>query len=169
MHKTIMAQGIEDQFLASLKMLKDCIERCPADEWNESHNDYPFCQVVFHTLFDCDYNLSNNVAQFKDQKFHKMNGANFSDYAELEVSWPTKLYERQFLISYFEHCVEKVIATLRSITVDDFLTPDSDIYKNMMRFERFTNAIRHIQHHAAQLGLRLQFSTGKEMDWISRG
>ena len=139
------------------------------NEWNKSHNDYPFCQVIFHTLFDCDYSLSVNVVEFKDQKFHKLNRASFRDYAELEVSWPTELYEKQFLDGYYEHCVEKVVATLSKSTADDLLAPDSDIYKNMMRMERYINAIRHIQHHAAQLGLRLQISTGKEMDWISRG
>ena len=49
------------------------------------------------------------------------------------------------------------------------LEPKSDVWKNMTKIERYLNSIRHIQHHAAQLGLRLQFITGKEMDWLSRG
>lgn len=60
-----IAHGLVSQILASLYMLKDCIDRCPEKEWDESHNDYPFSLIVFHALFDCDYNLSDNEEEFQ--------------------------------------------------------------------------------------------------------
>ena len=58
---------------------------------------------------------------------------------------------------------------IESKSNENLLIKNSDIYKNMTKAERYVNAIRHIQHHAAQLGLRLQNMNGQEMNWISRG
>jgi hypothetical protein len=161
--------GLASQLLAGLYMLKDCIDRCPEKEWNERHNDYPFSQVVFHTLFDCDYSLCDNREEFKSQIFHKNNREIFADYEELEDRIRNHLYNQEFIQQYYKHCVKKVINAINIKSNDDLLIPNNDVYKNMTQLERYVNAIRHIQHHTAQLGLRLQFVTDKEMDWISRG
>jgi hypothetical protein len=49
MGKNMLMHGLVSQLLAGLYMLKGCIDRCPEEEWNERHKDYPFSQVVFHT------------------------------------------------------------------------------------------------------------------------
>ena len=167
----MVAYGLESQMLASLYMLKDCIDRCPDNEWNESQRDYPFSEVVFHALFDCDYSLSENNAVFREQQFHRIEREIFGDYEELKDSGsrPQRLYERAFVNRYYEHCSKKIVTIFAGSTYGDLIKPNSDIYKNMTKMERYINAIRHIQHHSAQLGLRLQFSTDKEMEWISRG
>lgn len=169
MGKGILAHGLASQMLASLSMLKDCIDRCPLKEWDESHNDYPFSQVVFHTLFDCDYNLSKSLEEFKGQIFHLENSSSFADYEELEDRIRRHLYERDFIDRYYEHCWGKIESGLEAESDAALIIPNADIYRSMTRLERYVNAIRHTQHHAAQLGLRLQFLTGKEMDWIGRG
>ena len=155
MGKSMLAHAIASQLLAGLSMLKDCIDRCPEKEWNERHKDYPYSQVVFHTLFDCDYHLCDNDAEFKDQIFHRNNRAAFGDYEELEDRMPPRLPERDFIDRYYEHCREKVVSAVE---------PKTDA-----RLERYVNLIRHMQHHTAQLGFRLQVVTGQEMAWIARG
>lgn len=169
MGKNMLTHGLASQLLASLHMLKDCIDSCPETEWNEPHNDYPFSQVVFHALFDCDYNLCDTDGEFKEQVFHGKNRENFGSYEELEDRIPQRLYEREFINRYYEHCREKVASAVETKTNDDILVPNADVYRNMTKLERYVNCIRHLQHHAAQLGLRLQFVAGKEMDWIGRG
>jgi hypothetical protein len=42
-------------------------------------------------------------------------------------------------------------------------------YKNMLLMELLIEIARHIQHHAAQLGLRIQQITGKELQWVNSG
>lgn len=169
MDDRVINSNIISQLLASLYMLKNCIDLCPITEWNEKHNDYPFSQVVFHTLFDCDYNLCDTELEFKEQYFHKANTTIFDDYEELEASKAIKVYGKIFINEYYDHCRIKTIATIEIETFRNMLESNSDVRKNMTKLERYLNSIRHIQHHAAQLGLRLQFITGKEMDWISRG
>jgi len=169
MSTNLLALGISSQMLAGIYTLKDCIDRCPENEWHEKHNDYPFSQVVFHVLFDCDLNLSSDIMELKKQEFHQINKNIFDDYEELEEKSRIHLYEREFIRRYYKYCVEKIKQVIELKNSDDLLIPNSDIYKNMTKSERYINAIRHIQHHSAQLGLRIQYINGQEMDWISKG
>jgi hypothetical protein len=169
MGENMIAHGLASQLLAGLSMLKDCIDRCPEKEWHERHNDHPFSQVVFHALFDCDYLLGDTDADFKEQIFHRENRENFGDYEELEDRIPPHLPERDFLNRYYEHCGGKVASAIETKTIADLITPNADVTGNMTKLERYVNLIRHLQHHTAQLGLRLQFATEREMDWIARG
>ena len=169
MEKSMLKRGIASQMLAGLYMLKDCIDRCPEKEWDERHDDYHFSQVVFHILFDCDYILSDSEEEFGGQVFHKNNSDVFADYEELMDLKRQHLFDRNFINSYYEYCTKKVENSMQERNDADLTIPNMDIYKNMTKLERYINAIRHIQHHTAQLGLRLQFITGIEMDWTSRG
>ena len=169
MGENMLAHGLASQLLAALSMLKDCIDRCPEKEWHERHDDHPFAKVVFHALIDCDYHLCDDDAEFKEQIFHRENRENFGDYEELEDRIPPHLQERDFINRYYAHCKEKAASAIETKTDADLIIPDADVRKNMTKRERYVNLIRHLQHHTAQLGLRLQFATGKEMDWIARG
>ena len=164
-----LARGIASQWLAGLSMLKDVMDRCPEDEWNESRGDYPFSQVAFHALFDCDYHLCDREDELKAQAFHRENREVFADYPELDDRMPERPFERDFLDRYHGHCVEKVASVILPRTRDELSEPNSDVTGTMTRLERYVNAVRHLQHHAAQLGLRLQLLTGAETEWIGRG
>jgi hypothetical protein len=163
-----ISKGLMSQLIASLYMLKDCIDRCPNNEWNGKHNDYPFSQVVFHALFDCDINLSKDENDLKGQLFHLENRKEFGNYEELENRIRENLYKKEFISKYYEHCLCKIRITMINTRNDELIEPNSDFYKSMTKMERLINCIRHTQHHAAQLGLRLQILTDKEMDWVGR-
>lgn len=165
----MVTHGIASQLLAGLYMLKDCMDRCPEKEWNERHRDYPFSQVAFHTLFDCDLKMCDKEEELTEQDFHKKNREDFADYEDLEDRAPQNLYERDFLNRYYEHCKAKVISVIETKSGAEIIAPNADVFGNMSKVERYVNIVRHIQHHAAQLGLRLQFSSGKEIGWVSRG
>jgi len=169
MEKSMLKRGIASQMLAGLTMLKDCIDRCPEKEWDEKQNDYPFSQILFHVLFDCDFNLSDSEQEFRGQGFHKNYPEVFADYQELMDLTKQHPFDRRFINSYYDFCMTKIKNSMRELNDGDLTVPNTDIYKNMTKLERYVNAIRHIQHHTAQLGLRLQFITGVEMEWISRG
>jgi hypothetical protein len=168
MQKQEIPHAVRSQLIASLNMLKDCIDRCPENEWNEKHNDHPFSQVVFHTLFDCDLNLSFDENDLRNQRFHKENVQEYGEYEELEDKIRNRVYEKSFIIKYYAHCIEKVFQLTNNEINDDMILPKNDFYKTMTKLERYINCIRHTQHHVAQLGFRLQLLTMKEMDWIGK-
>jgi len=160
---------LHKQLNAALRTLGYCIEACPEAEWQESHGDYPFSQVVFHTLFYTDFYLGRDTIPFKQQQFHVSHPDAFRDYEELEDRLPVHLYEKSFCLEYLAHCVDKVEAVV-SLETEVTLAAASGIsFRKGCRAELHVYNIRHIQHHAAQLGLRLQLLTNKEMPWFSGG
>ena len=108
-------------------------------------------------------------SRIKNQEFHIKNKDIFADYEELEYQLPIRLYDREFIVRYWEYCKEKAERIISAITLDELLIIKEDNIKKISKLELIIDTIRHIQHHAAQLGLRLQFIAKKEMKWISRG
>ena len=158
-----------NQLMSAVSTLAYCIGNCPETEWNESHGDYPFSQVVFHTLFFTDFYMHRDESSFKDQAFHQENSEYFRDYEELQERIPVHLYDRGQCEAYLKFCIDKCEATLRADTLKTLLGPSGFSFKPFTRAELYVYVIRHIQHHAAQLGLRLQRISGREMPWISSG
>lgn len=158
---------ILNQMMATLDTLNYCIETCPDSEWQEDHKDAPFSQVVFHTLFYTDFYLGRDTVPFKEQPFHLNHTDIFSDYEEMENKIPENLYEKQFCQNYLAHCKAKLKATVEAETAETLAGESGIDFRKISRAELYVYNMRHIQHHAAQLGLRIQMVTGKEMPWFS--
>ena len=139
---------------------------CPAEEWDMPHGDSPFSQVVFHTLFYADYYLQFDPESFRIQSFHESHRSIFDNYEELEDRIPVKLYAREFCETYLEYCKNKCETTIQRETAKT-LREASTFRRELSRIEFYVYLIRHIQHHAAQLALRVQSVTGSIVPWIS--
>jgi hypothetical protein len=162
-----MKQILRNQMLAALATLNQCVKSCPDNEWQESHNDAPFSQVLFHTLFYADLYLSPNVQEFKSQLFHLQNKTIFRNYENLEYKKAEEIYTREEILAYLKYCRGKINKYFDEITDGSLL--EMGPYKNMPLMELLIEIARHIQHHAAQLGLRIQQITGKELQWVNSG
>ncbi|MBN2559630.1 MAG: hypothetical protein JXQ75_01690 [Phycisphaerae bacterium] len=154
------------QMECALHTLGQCIRNCPQNEWNESHGDYPFCQVVFHALFFTDLYLERDESLFRAQRFHRNNEAFFQDYEELEWKEAKNLYERSKCAEYLSHCLAKCVTTLQMDDEHTLRGPSGFSSKTFSRAELYVECIRHVQHHAAQLGLRIQRIAGIELKWM---
>ncbi len=161
--------AIINQIKSALCTLSYCITSCPETHWNKPHGDYPFSQVVFHTLFFTDYYLQRDESSFKKQAFHRKNKKFFRDYEELQEKKPANLYERRQCEEYLKFCIDKCETTLQTDNLETLQGPSGISFKPFARLELYITIIRHIQHHAAQLGLRIQRITGNELPWISSG
>lgn len=102
-------------------------------------------------------------------RYEHENRAFFGHYEGLEDFAAGRFYQRAFILLYHAYCKAKVVSVIEAKSDTELLIPESDVRRNMTKLERYVNVIRHTQHHAAQLGLRLQVAGGKEMDWIARG
>ncbi|MCG8569352.1 MAG: DinB family protein [Spirochaetes bacterium] len=161
---------LENQLLAALSTLMQCINNCPDNEWQQTHGDSPYSQVVFHTLFYTDYYLERTEETFKDQPFHLNNKELFKDYEELEDRIPKHLYTKEECHLYLKHCVDKCKTQLPQEDTELLNGPSGFSHKpDINRAEIHIYNTRHIQHHAAQLGLRVQKIINKELQWVSSG
>jgi hypothetical protein len=160
---------LADQFNAALCTLHRCIEACPEGSWNERVGNLKFCQVAFHTLFFTDYYLERREAEFRKQPFHLANAGFFRDYEELEDRVQVLLYDRPSIRKYVQYCRTKAVEAIAGETLESLLAPCGFERRSFSRAELYVYSTRHIQHHAAQLSLRLRLDHGVEIPWIGTG
>jgi hypothetical protein len=157
-----------NQFDAALCTLNACIDRCPESAWHAPVGNLKFCQVVFHTLIFVDVYLGRDEASVRDQPFHLANSDFFRDYEELEDRPQRNLYERGPVKVYLDHCRRKAAAVIAAETEATLAAP-AGFHVKFTRAELHVYGIRHVQHHAAQLSLRLRVDHGVEIPWVGSG
>lgn len=165
----LVKQLIDNQFQASLSTLAFSVEKCPDSDWNLQVAKYPFCQVAFHTLFFADYYLSPDAETFRTQSFHLANTELFAGYEQLEDREPTSVYTRVQIRTYLKFCREKAKTAIAAETEASLSAPARFARRNFTRAELYVYNMRHIQHHAAQLVLRLRLNTDIDIPWIGSG
>jgi hypothetical protein len=168
MHETVK-QLLSRQFEAALSTLGMCIERCPQAAWDLPIGNLAFCQVAFHTLFFTDYYLGLNESAFRQQPFHLANQEFFRDYEELQDRPQVLLYDRPSLQGYLAHCRAKADQAIGAESADSLMALCGFQRLEFSRAELYVYTIRHVQHHAAQLSLRLRLDAGQGIPWVKSG
>ncbi len=162
-------QPIANQYEAALCMLSVCIDRCPEDAWNAPVANLKVCQVAFHTLFFTDFYLGPNADALRRQPFHRDHAPFFRDYEELEDRAQVLLYDKSSIKTYLQHCREKATDVVAAETAKSLAGPSGFERKTFSRAELHVLNIRHIQHHTAQLSLRLRLDSHQDIPWIGSG
>jgi len=162
-------QLLANQYEAALCTLNFCIERCPDENWHARVANLKFCQAVFHTLFYADYYLGKSPDEFKTQAFHRENQSFFADYEESEDRAPQRMYDKPAITKYLDYCRQKADGVIKSETSDTLQAPCGFGRKAFSRAELHVYNIRHIQHHAAQLSLRLRLDSKIDIPWVGSG
>lgn len=167
LHAGVIA-ALRSQYSATLATLEQAISFFPGPRWDEDHPDGPACRAVFHTLFFTDVYLHAGPHGLRSQRFHIDHPELFQDYEELEDREPSNHYRRDLCERYLQHCREKMEDTLGASTEAELVADSGFPRRNLSRLALHIYNIRHIQHHAAQLGLRNQLSGGAPLTWQSR-
>ena len=166
-----LKQLISNQFDAALCTLNACVDRCPDAAWDAPVANMKFCQVAFHTLFYADYYLGPDGEKdaFRAQPFHRENAAMFRDYEEFEPREQVLIYDRPSIRKYLQHCRTKAANAIESETAASLAAPAAFGRRAFSRAELYVYNTRHIQHHAAQLSLRLRLDHAIEVPWVGSG
>jgi hypothetical protein len=157
------------QFQAALKTLSQSIENCNDKTWMAEYIDTEVNQVVFHTLFFADLYLSQNIVEFKKQQFHLDKPEIFQDYEEDKDCRPTNFYTKSKCVEYMQFCKQKANSIINSETETTLRGESGFNWLKFSRAELHIYNTRHIQHHAAQLGLRNQLLNGESLKWEKNG
>jgi len=157
---------LASQMDAALRMLDACIDRCPDEAWDAPVANLAFCQAVFHTLFFTDCYLGQDTPSLREQAFHRENPQFFRTYEELEDKKQELLYDRSTMRKYMRHCRAKASEVIAAETAETLAAPCGFPWLKMSRAELYAYNTRHIQHHAAQLSLRLRLDFGDGVPWV---
>jgi hypothetical protein len=67
-------QTLTTQYEAGLSMLRQCIDACPPDRWEDKIAQGTFRWVTYHTLFFTDLYLTTSNEAFQLRDFHHRGG-----------------------------------------------------------------------------------------------
>lgn len=145
---------LKSQYHAALAMLRESIERCPAEVWLSAGHKNAFWQIAYHALFYTHLYLQRDEAEFRRwaQQHGGEDGIGGDPYTQAQV------------LEYWSFCDAIVDPAVDTLDLD---SPESgfDWYR-MSKLEHQLVNIRHIQHHGAQLADRLRAAADIGISWV---
>lgn len=159
--RDIWGETIWRQFGAALGMLENAVRACPGEVWGASGRGPEFWYVAYHTLFYLDLYLSGTPEGFAPP-------APFT-LTELDPAgaMPERVYTKDELLDYLRHCRGKLRATAGALDDERARSRCDFGWLEMSFAELLLYNLRHVQHHAGQLNLRLRQETGAAPGWVS--
>ena len=154
------------QYKAALLTLGNCIDECPEDLWFGKIANHSFNVSAFHAIFFADVYLGNSLEDLKAQDVHNRYAADFDGYEDLSNDPPVNIYRKAFVKEYLDFCHSKAVFVVANETAESLKRQSAIPWQKLTRAELHVYNIRHIQHHAAQLVLRLRLDSDVDIDWL---
>jgi hypothetical protein len=92
----------------------------------------------------------------------------FREYEEFGPRAQVLLYDRPWIRTYVQHCRTKAAHVIASETAASLAAPAFG-RRATSRAALYVYNTRHVQHHAAQLSLRLRLDHGIDVPWVGSG
>ncbi len=154
--------ALKGQYHAAYRMLADCVEKCPDDEWTSGKFPREFWKVAYHAALFGHLYLMQTEHDFKPWSKHRDKAEELweEDAAEVEP------YTRDEMLEYIAEVRELINPTVDAL---DLETSESGFhwYPNITKLEHELLSIRHVQGHIGQLSERLMLR-GIDTEWYSR-
>ncbi len=170
-----LRSALKSQYHAALAMLRQAIERCPDDLWSGGDYANPFWRIAYHTLYFVHLYIQPSAAAFRPWEHHQTGIQDMDDIpAPPDIQDLTEFphrppqtgepYTKAQVLEYCTVCEEMVDDAVDAL---DLLDRESGFsWYKLPKAEHQLVAIRHIQHHTAQLGVRLREAAGAGIDWV---
>lgn len=153
---------LKSQYHASLAMLRQAVDACPAELWTDTSYVNQFWQVAYHTLFYTDLYLDASEAAFVPWEHHRPQHNFFPSGPEAAGSLTP--YSIDEVRAYSARCDAKIDGAIDRL---DLTAPDSGFsWYKMSKLEHQFVSLRHIQHHTGQLAERIRQTTGQGVGWV---
>ena len=167
---TNLRRALQEQYLAALAMLADCVARCPDDLWTAGTPPRTFWRVALHAAYFAHLYLGQDVAAFRPY-----DGAP-ADYQDLwDPARDVEPYElpesvaplsRRETRDYIAFVAGLVGPTLAALDLD---APETGFpwYPGMSKLSHELLSVRHLQGHVGQLSERLM-PHGIDTAWVGK-
>ena len=147
------------QFGASIDMLENAIELCPAGLWD---TDAKFWYNAYHCLFYLDYYLTT-----EPENFSPPSPFTLSEF-DPSGAMPERVYSKDELLSYLRESRIKCHDLIAGLTNETAQHRWVNAYRNYSIIEILIYNMRHVQHHTAQLNLLLRQGINDAPRWVSQ-
>ncbi len=173
-------QALKSQYHATLAMLRDVVVQCPDEIWAGGDFINPTWRIAYHTLFYTHLYLQPTVHAFTPWEHHQTSMQDMDDrpappgifeliehpHLPPQTGVP---YTREQILEYCSLVDAMVDGALDAM---DLHAADCGFsWYSVSKLEHQFVAIRHIQHHTAQLGSRLREATNGDVTikWVHSG
>ncbi|MEM6394253.1 MAG: hypothetical protein AAF797_15925 [Planctomycetota bacterium] len=149
---------LKAQYRAGFSTLRQAIEKCPDELWGSSEGHAAaYWRIAFHALFFTHFYLQ------KDQQSMRLWPRQRGHPEQLDAPIDD-MYSQADLLEYLDFCLRLLDDAIGDM---DLSSHECGFpwYKQGKLEHQITN-IRHLQHHAAQLGDRLRSATSQGLDWL---
>jgi len=153
-------QVIQSQYLASLDMMKQAIELCPAEMWDDRAVKNRFWQVAFHALFYVHFYLQPKEEDFVRWQKHQ---PHYDNMGQLDNNEPCSQADILEYLALIQQQVRVIVPTL------DLEAPSGFYWLPFNKLELQFYSMRHMQLHVGELAERLWDQAGVEVGWVGQG
>lgn len=158
----LVRDSLGRQFAATLDTLTKQVAACSDDLWDARDAGPPFWLVCFHACFYLDFYLRDNEESFEPRSYHR---PGLHDLAKPPATALTKAD----LEDYLAWLRGYVAGRLAGWSEADLAAPSPFPWMPMGRFESLVYNARHLQHHIAELNVRLKSAGLEPVRWIGIG
>lgn len=156
-------QILWSQFGAAIDMLENSITACPEEIWDDGTRNFStYWYMTFHTLFWLDFYLTG-----EEKGFHPPAPFTLDEFDPAGVI-PERTYTKDELENYLRHCRRKCFDVIKNLTDEETKRLCKTGSMEISFGELFLDAMRHVQHHTAQLNLILRQKTDSAPRWITK-
>jgi len=163
----LIKEAIAGQFEAAFAMFTQCIDACPAEQWDASIAKYPLWHVAYHTLCFVDLYLSPGEKAWQPRTgtggFHPLG------WTELDEEYPSRRFTKDELLAYAALLAPMIRSTIEGETPERLAGESGFSRLPFSRAELHIYALRHVQHHAGQMGAKLRTLGIDQLNWVKSG
>lgn len=160
---------LKSQLHAGLAMLREAVELCPDELWEDDRPTNAFWQVAYHTLYFTHLYLQPDVTAFRPWEGHQADVQHpdgIPGPADPGSALPLipEPYSRDQALAY-GRALDATVDTC--IDALDLQRADCGFpWYRMSKLEHQLVNLRHLQHHAAQLADRLRAAEHVGVRWV---
>jgi hypothetical protein len=159
MQDSLFLDICRNDYKAVLQMVREAIELCPEELWDERTDEPPFWQQVYHTIFYIDFYLGDELKDPRVDKFIEGEASNLDHK-------PSTTPSRDQIKGYLEEVSERCEAALNGFTLEKLEGENKFHWTGPTPAHRLIYNIRHAQHHVGWLNSMLARKTGKSAGWV---
>ena len=161
----VVKKYLENQYRASLGMLRQCIEQYDEDVWTDtaSHSN-PAWHIAYHAIF-----YANIYCAPSEKDVVRWPGETVNHQFMGETPWPPhekfvpeRSYSQQEILAFLDHVSKQIPAYLEELETDEDCWPS---WYDLTQLEFHINNLRHIQYHPGQLVERQCNVKKISVDW----
>ncbi|MBL8065251.1 MAG: hypothetical protein JNM34_05265 [Chthonomonadaceae bacterium] len=160
-----VAAALKGQYKAGLTMLRQCIERCPEDLWEQGKHPRAYWRIVYHALFYTHLYLMPKEKDFEAWPAHQPQARVLWDDDEEGMPPVETTYTQVELLGYLDHIYSHVDAWVDALDLDSQNSGFS--WYPIPKIDHQVVNVRHLGGHVGQLS-ELLMSRDIDIDWAGK-